>query len=98
VKEEHEMKRENGDNKYHDAYPGSDADAKDSSVDGHEKSEHEILREKYSSQETAMLRSIQHEKDYIYNLKQNDGKGKSPITNAARLLSIDEADQFSPDN
>jgi nitrate reductase (NAD(P)H) len=100
VKEEHEMKQEDGENKHHDAYPGSDvdADAEDSSGDEHEKSEYEILREKYSPQEIVIVRSIQHEKDYMYNLKQNDGKGKSPVANAEPLLSIDKADQFSPDN
>jgi nitrate reductase (NAD(P)H) len=78
IQQEHEWKRENGEgNKHHDAYPGSDADAEDSSGDESKKSEYQILREKYSPQEIALLRSLQHEKDYIYNLKQNDGKRKS---------------------
>jgi nitrate reductase (NAD(P)H) len=99
VQQEHEWKRENGEgNKHHDAYPGSDADAEDSSSDENEKSEYHILREKYSPQEIALLRSLQHEKDYIYNLKQNDGKRKSPVSHSDPLISIDEADQFTPDN
>jgi nitrate reductase (NAD(P)H) len=99
VQQEHEWKRENGDNKHHDAYAGgSDADAEDSSGDEHEKSEDEKLREKYSPQEIALLRSLRHEKEYICNLSQNDGKRKSPVTHANPLVSIDEADQFSPDN
>lgn len=99
VQEEHEWKRETGEaNKHHDAYAGSDANAEDSSSDEYEKSEYEKLREKYSPQEIALLRSLEHEKDYIYNLKQNDGKKKSPVNHADPLVSIDEADQFSPDN
>jgi len=99
VQQEHEWKRENGEgNKHHDAYHGSDADAEDSSGDKNEKSEYQIMREKYTPQEIALLRSLQHEKDYMYNLKQNDGKGKSPINHSNPLISIDEADQFTPDN
>ena len=99
VQEEHEWKREIGeDNKHHDAYGANDADSEGSSRDEHEKSNYEKLREKYSPQEIALLRSLQHEKDYIYNLKQNDGKRKSPVYHSNPLVSIDEADQFSPDN
>jgi nitrate reductase (NAD(P)H) len=99
IQQEHEWKRETGEaDKHHDAYAGSDADAKDSSSDEHEKSEYEKLREKYFPQEIALLRSLQHEKDYIYNLEQNDGKRKSPVSHSNPLVSIDEADQFSPDN
>lgn len=98
VKQEHEWKRENGDSKHHDAYGGSDADAEESSGEEKEKSEYEKLREKYTPQEIALLRSLRHEKDYIYNLEQNDGKRKSPVSHSAPLVSIDEADQFCPDN
>ncbi|PVH74043.1 hypothetical protein DL98DRAFT_605724 [Cadophora sp. DSE1049] len=86
VQQEHEWKRANGeDDKHHDAY-------------GDGKSEYQKLREKYSPQEIALLRSLQHEKDYICNLTQNDGKRKSPVKRSDPLISIDEADQFSPDN
>lgn len=34
----------------------------------------------------------------MYNLQQNDGKRASPAANKEQLVSIDEADQFSPDN
>lgn len=61
-------------------------------------SEYEKLRERYSPQEIALLRALQHEKDYITTLEQNDGKRKSPQHNNRSTISIDEADQFSPDN
>jgi len=94
VQQEHEWKRENGENKHHDAYggAGSDADSEPPSDEEGKKSEYEKLREKYAPQEIALLRSIQHEKDYIYNLKQNDGKMKSPISHGHPLILIDEAD------
>lgn len=102
VQQEHEWKRANGESdKHHDAYAGSsgsDADVESSEEDEEGKSEYKKLREKYSPQEIALLRSLQHEKDYIYNLTQNDGKRNSPVKDSDPLISIDEADQFSPDN
>ena len=62
------------------------------------KSEYQKLREKYSPQEIALLKCLQYEKDYMYNLEQNDGKRKSPAADNEQLISIDEADQFTPDN
>ena len=70
-------------------------------VNGHKEekeTEHQRLLKKYSPQEIALLRSLQHEKDYIKNLKQNDGKTVLPVGKYKHLLSVDEADQFSPDN
>ncbi|KAH7333373.1 hypothetical protein BKA65DRAFT_596924 [Rhexocercosporidium sp. MPI-PUGE-AT-0058] len=102
IQQEHEWKRANGDSdKHHDAYAGSagrDADAEGSDKDEPGKTEYDKLREKYSPQEIALLRSLQHEKDYVYSLTQNDGKRKSPIKHSNPLVSIDEADQFGPDN
>ncbi|XMA15070.1 hypothetical protein WAI453_007861 [Rhynchosporium graminicola] len=46
---------------------------------------------------SAALGSLQHEKDYIYSLKQNDGKRKSPVNHVDPLILIDETDQFIPD-
>lgn len=34
----------------------------------------------------------------MYNFQQNDGKRTSPAANNEQLVSIDEADQFSPDH
>ncbi len=103
-KQEDDWRRASGQNKHHDAYAGdSDVDEVkqnngNSKTNKKVKSECEKQYEKYSPQEIALLRSLQHEKTYIYNLKQNDGKRKSPVAHEEQLISIDEADQFSPDN
>ena len=52
---------------------------------------------RFGPQEIAFLRALQHEKDYISSLCQNDGKGRSPM-HKEPPISIDEADQFTPDN
>ncbi|KAH7080841.1 hypothetical protein FB567DRAFT_500929 [Paraphoma chrysanthemicola] len=98
--DEEKWKRENGDSeKHHDAYAeGSDDSGYSSEESKSSKTEHEKLRERYTPQEIALLRALQHEKDYIQKLEQNDGKRKSPQTRNLSSLSIDEADQFSPDN
>ncbi|KAL8737783.1 MAG: hypothetical protein Q9181_001346 [Wetmoreana brouardii] len=104
--QEHEWKRATqpqDDTKHHDAYP---SDAKEDKENIHPdedstskiESEYQKLRNKYSPQEIALLRNLQHEKVYISQLEQNDGKRASPVKINRRQLSIDEADQFSPDN
>ncbi|KAH6644608.1 hypothetical protein C7974DRAFT_440108 [Boeremia exigua] len=99
--DEEKWKRETGqDGKHHDAYAakaGSDSGYSSEGSQPH-KTEYEELRERYSPQEIALLRALQHEKDYITTLEQNDGKRKSPQHNNLTTVSIDEADQFSPDN
>ncbi|PVH68719.1 molybdopterin binding oxidoreductase [Cadophora sp. DSE1049] len=77
---------------------GRDDDAEDIRGVEHEKHGYEVLREKYSPQEIALLFSLQHEKDYISNLEENNGRMKSPVNHSNPLVSIDEADQSSPDN
>ncbi|CAN9120075.1 unnamed protein product [Alternaria sp. RS040] len=99
--DEEQWKRTQGDNdKHHDAYAESGEDSGYSSDEAakKDKTEYEKLRERYSVQEIALLRTLQHEKDYIQTLEQNDGKRKSPQTHNRSTISIDEADQFSPDN
>jgi nitrate reductase (NAD(P)H) len=97
--DEEKWKRNNGDNKHHDAYAEQAGDSGYSSDEsGKQKTDYEKLRERYSPQEIALLRALQHENDYIQHLEQNDGKGKSPQTHNRSTISIDEQDQFSPDN
>lgn len=85
--------------KHHDAYAGVSEDSGYSSEDSRDsKAEYDELRKRYSVQEIALLRMLQHEKDYISSLEQNDGKRTSPQTHNLTTVSIDEADQFSPDN
>lgn len=61
------------------------------------RSEEEKLRDKYSPQEIALLRAIEHEKEYMSNLKSNDGTGHSNVRNRTDI-AIDEADQYTADN
>ncbi|KAF2164012.1 hypothetical protein M409DRAFT_25783 [Zasmidium cellare ATCC 36951] len=93
--EENDWKRQQGESKHHDAYAADDEGSND---DQGESSEYEKLLERYSPQEIALLRALQHEKDYRYKLQQNDGKRNSPQTHNRSTISIDEQDQFSPDN
>lgn len=41
---------------------------------------------------------MEYEKDYVFSLKENDGRKRSPQKPKQTELSIDEQDQFSPDN
>lgn len=101
---ENDWKRQNipeDNTKHNDAYATSNAEGEkqgDDRSSDDTKSEYEKLRERYSAQEIALLRTLQHEKDYIKNLQQNDGSRSSPVAHNKQLISIDEADQFSPDN
>ncbi|KAB8336849.1 hypothetical protein FH972_021157 [Carpinus fangiana] len=96
--DEEKWKRQNGEgNKHHDAY-GAEDSGYSSEESNKDKTGYEKLRERYTPQEIALLRALQHEKDYIKTLEQNDGKRKSPQTHNRSTISIDEADQFSPDN
>ena len=94
--EETGWKKKEGENaKHHDAYV---ANNEQSDGDEKQKSEYQKLLERYTPQEVALLRALQHEKEYRRSLKQNDGKRKSPQTHNRSTISIDEQDQFSPDN
>lgn len=62
-----------------------------------EQSEDDKLRQRYSAREIALLRAVQHEQEYMRDLKVNDGKDRSNVRNRT-TISIDEADQFTPDN
>ncbi|TKA41461.1 hypothetical protein B0A54_06364, partial [Friedmanniomyces endolithicus] len=95
-REESDWKRSEGENvKHNDAYAADHEQAgKGEKQDG----EYEKLLERYSPQEIALLRTLQHEKDYRQQLKINDGKRKSPQTHNRSEISIDVQDNFSPDN
>ncbi|KAF7713010.1 Uncharacterized protein PECH_007246 [Penicillium ucsense] len=92
-KKEHEWRRDRGENETH-----HDAHAVNSDDTPGNKSP-ESLEDKYSPQEIALLRLLQSESELMQTIKQNDGSVKSPVKLAdAQDLSIDEADQFTPDN
>ena len=70
-------------------------------IDGHIKqkeTEYQKVLKKHSPQKKALLHSLRHEKGYVKNHKQNDGKAASSTAKSKHLLSIDEVDQLSPDN
>ncbi|PGH08836.1 hypothetical protein AJ79_05840 [Helicocarpus griseus UAMH5409] len=108
LKKEHEWRRDRGENATHqNAYAPKGPEDKqqeqkeaDSQAKEQEEKKKEDMKTKYSAQEMALLRALQHEKEYIQSLKQNDGKGKSPLSDYddGKPLCIDEADQFTPDN
>lgn len=58
----------------------------------------EKLEDKYSPEELALLRAMQHEKEYFSTLQVNDGKQASPQKQNRTQITIDEQDQFTPDN
>ena len=51
-----------------------------------------------TAQERALLEAIEGDSHQIANLKENDGKKKSPQTHNRSSITIDEQDQFTPDN
>lgn len=99
--QEHEWRRETDTKKHHGAYAsGQDkGNEEESDDDNNNKKGGHDLATKYTAQELALLRALEHEKDYIAELKENHGKHASPrAPEKTRELSIDERDQFSPDN
>ncbi|KAL9131246.1 MAG: hypothetical protein Q9217_000788 [Psora testacea] len=98
--QEHEWKQRGGEHKRHDAYAAAHGQSQKQANGDHkaEAIEYEKLLEKYTPQEIALLRSLQHKRDYISDLQQDDGKRQSLQERNRTQISIDEADQFSPDN
>ncbi|EXA28602.1 nitrate reductase (NADH) [Fusarium oxysporum f. sp. pisi HDV247] len=54
--------------------------------------------DEYNAEQTALLKQLQDERDYIASLEVNDGNGRSPQRNNRSDIAIDQADQFTPDN
>lgn len=81
--------------KHHGAYgQGSDAERELGSA-------YKKLREKYTPQEIALLRALQHEKEYVHDIRQNDGKVISPVKvkdGEHHQIGIDTQDTMTPDN
>ncbi|KAK5747495.1 hypothetical protein LTR17_000136 [Elasticomyces elasticus] len=96
--EESDWKRSQGENIKHTCNAAYAATSEQSRNDERQESEYERLLERYTPQDVALLRNLQHEKDYRKQLRHNDGKRKSPQKHNRSTVSIDEADQFSPDN
>ncbi|KAL1957591.1 hypothetical protein VTO42DRAFT_5702 [Malbranchea cinnamomea] len=101
VKKEHEWRRGRGEfPTHHEAYATARAPKKDEHEGGENRGKKKIddLRQKYSAQEIAFLQSLEQEKEYIQNLELDLGDKISPVTDDEPVLSIDDADQFTPDN
>lgn len=79
---------------------------KDEGQQDEDESDGQPLRDKYSPQELALLKALVHEKNYISRLEENDGSGSGSADSLRSygdaskpdVISIDEQDQFSPDN
>lgn len=101
TEQEHQWRRGRGQKTtHHEAYatePSDKTDDKYAMMDGAVVGE-EKQRVEYSPQEAALLRLLQDEKKAVEELQENDGKGESPVAEDPYVLSIDEADQFTPDN
>jgi nitrate reductase (NAD(P)H) len=92
---EHEWRRPGDKEKHHDAYASEQPKQNSKGASDSKKNN---LSDKYTAQELALLRALEHEKDYVYSLRENDGQQKSPQVAKQTEITIDEQDQFSPDN
>ncbi|AEO68354.1 uncharacterized protein THITE_52692 [Thermothielavioides terrestris NRRL 8126] len=72
--------------------------SKERGKQGEGKSQDEEKTPELTPQERALAETFRRESRYIASLKQNDGKQASPQTRNRSSVTIDEQDQFSPDN
>lgn len=86
-REEHDWRGKNGEKGTHNEAYGTCQPSKE-----------DDLLDKYTPQQIALLRALQHESTYRQNLQENDGHRASPQQHHQRSISIDEKDQFTPDN
>ncbi|KAK3713621.1 hypothetical protein LTR37_008315 [Vermiconidia calcicola] len=94
--QETDWNRQNGvKDKHNEAY--ATAQSEPNQEHGQE-TEYERLSKRYTPQEIALLRALQHEKDYRQGLQQNEGKQQSPQTHNKSSVAINVKDQFTPDN
>lgn len=96
---EHEWRRDRGENETHNEAHAVDQKSPDKDGQGGNKDEKEDLQDRYSPQELSLLRLLQSENKYMKTLNENDGKVIAPDNLAKEQdMSIDEADQNTPDN
>lgn len=87
---EHEWRRERGENVTHsDAYSIQTPEIK--------KGEDQ-LHAKYTPQERALLRALKQEKEHVESFEVDSGNGVSPHIDHTPIMTIDQIDQFTPDN
>lgn len=98
-KNEHEWRRGRGENETHNEAHAIGRKNPDKDGQGGKNDAKGDQQGKYSPQELSLLRLLQIENKYMKTLKENDGKVMSPVDLAEEQnMSIDEADQFTPDN
>lgn len=98
---EHEWRRNRGENETHNPAHAVDQNNEDADrqKQGESDQEKQSPRDKYTPQELSLLSLLQSESDYIKTLKENNGTVRSPVVQTKdQYMSIDEADQFTPDN
>ncbi|EAS29271.3 nitrate reductase [Coccidioides immitis RS] len=107
-KQEHEWRRERGQiTTHHEAYSTTglpqEKEQEKGRLDKQELEEErkpkwKRLQQKYSPQELAFLHSLKVENDYMHGLEVDSGTRVSPKADEPLITTIDEADQYTPDN
>lgn len=97
---ESEWRRSRGENETHNqAHATDQRGSNGDSSQGEGKQNDQEQPDKYSPQELSLLRLLQSESNYMKTLKENDGTIQSPaVRMESQDMSIDEADQSTPDN
>ncbi|KAF3014890.1 hypothetical protein E8E15_004993 [Penicillium rubens] len=96
---EHEWRRGRGENVTHNEAHATSQQRPDYDRGGRDKDQEKGPQEKYSPQELSLLRLLEAESNYMKTLKQNDGTVESPAKlGKEEDFSINEDDQFTPDN
>ena len=99
--EKWEQAREENEKKKKEGRKGKDEEASDEGQKDQENGEKQGEKKPepdLSPPEQSLLDTLKREAHYFANLKVNDGKGKSPQTRNLSSVTIDEQDQFTPDN
>lgn len=96
---EPEWRRGHGENETHNEAHATGEEHLDDESEGREKDQEQRPQDKYSPRELSLLRLLQSESNYMKTLKENDGKVESLGDLAKEQeMSINEDDQFTPDN
>ena len=97
VQKEHEWRRNRGERPaFNEAYATKEDQEKDEGKEAQKGKDD--LRKKYSPQELAFLEFLKQEKEYMQSLEIDAGGKVSPVVDDQAIITIDEADQYTPDN
>lgn len=67
-------------------------------TDSERTSDTESSGSEYTPEQLVLLENLQHEAEYIRTLKNNDGKGISPVKDAPMPTDVHDQDKLTPDN